>query len=275
MGGMNEIIKAMVKLAEELKVDIRLNTEVTKIEVQHKQVSIIKTTQGNVKADFVIAGADYEHVDQHLLDEPYRNYSKQYWNSRTMSPSSLLFYIGTNKKVKSIKHHNLFFDEDFEQHAEDIYTHPKWPAKPLFYVACTSKTDSTIAPVNGENLFFLIPVAPGLEDNDTIREQYFELMLNRFEKITGETIRDSIIVKRSYALNDFKADYHSFKGNAYGLANTLAQTAFFKPAMKARHINNLLYTGQLTIPGPGVPPALISGQIAAKEAIRYFKKQKV
>ncbi|MDB5111330.1 MAG: phytoene dehydrogenase [Mucilaginibacter sp.] len=272
MGGMNEIIKAMVKLAEELKVDIRLNTAVTKIEVSHKQVSIIKTTQGDVKADFVIAGADYEHVDQHLLDEPHRNYSERYWNSRTMSPSSLLFYIGTNKKIKSIQHHNLFFDEDFQQHAEEIYTRPEWPAKPLFYVACASKTDRTIAPENGENLFFLIPVAPGLEDNETIREQYFELMLHRFEKITGEKIRDSIVVKRSYALNDFKADYNSFKGNAYGLANTLAQTAFFKPAMKARHINNLLYTGQLTVPGPGVPPALISGQIAAKEATRYFKK---
>ncbi len=271
-GGMNEIVKAMVKLAGELKVDIRLNTEVTKIEVKNKQVSLIKTNCGHFTADFVIAGADYEHVDQHLLDEPHRNYSKKYWDSRTLSPSSLIFYIGINKKVKGIEHHNLFFDEDFEQHAHDIYTDPKWPVKPLFYVACTSKTDDSVAPENGENLFFLMPVAPGLEDNDTLREQYFNLLITRFEKITGENISDSIVVKRSYALNDFKADYHSFKGNAYGLANTLAQTAFFKPAMRAKHVKNLLYTGQLTVPGPGVPPALISGQIAAKEAIKYFGK---
>jgi len=272
MGGMNEIVKAMVKLAHELNVNIRLNTEVTKIEVKNKQVNVIKTNQGNFEADLIIAGADYEHVDQHLLDDPHRNYSKKYWDNRILSPSSLLFYIGTNKKIKGIKHHNLFFDEDFEQHAKDIYTHPKWPSRPLFYVACTSKTDSSVAPESGENLFFLMPIAPGLEDNDDIREKYFELMLNRFEKITGETIKNSIVVKRSYALNDFKADYHSFKGNAYGLANTLAQTAFFKPAMKAKHINNLLYTGQLTVPGPGVPPAIISGQIVAKEAIKYFKQ---
>jgi phytoene desaturase len=271
MGGMNEIVKAMVKLAEELKVEIKLNTEVTKIEVADRQVGCVKTTKGDLTADFVIAGADYEHVDQHLLDEPHRNYSKKYWDSRTLSPSSLLFYIGTNKKLKNIKHHNLFFDEDFEQHAKDIYTDPKWPDKPLFYVACASKTDTTVAPDGCENLFFLMPIAPGLDDNDTIREQYFNLMINRFEKITGEKIRDSIIVKRSYALNDFKADYHSFKGNAYGLANTLSQTAFFKPGMRAKHINNLLYTGQLTVPGPGVPPALISGQIAAREVVKYFK----
>jgi len=272
MGGMNQIVQAMVSLAESLGVEIKRNTEVTKIEVIGKQVDQVKTNNGNISADVVIAGADYEHVDQHLLDEPYRNYTKKYWDSRAMSPSSLLFYIGLNKKVKGIQHHNLFFDTDFEQHAKDIYTSPKWPDKPLFYVCCPSKTDSTVAPDGCENLFFLMPVATGLADKDQIREQYFELMLSRFEAITGEDIRDSIIVKRSYALNDFKADYHSFKGNAYGLANTLGQTAFFKPAMRNKHVENLLYTGQLTVPGPGVPPAIISGQIVAKEAMKYLKK---
>jgi phytoene desaturase len=273
MGGMNEIVKAMVKLAEELNVDIKLNTEVTKIDITNKQVNQVQTNKGIFKADFIIAGADYEHVDQQLIDNPSRNYDRKYWESRTMSPSALLFYIGINKKLGDIKHHNLFFDEDFEQHAKEIYTTPKWPEKPLFYVCCPSKTDSTVAPEGYENLFFLIPLAPGLEDTEALREEYFNLIVNRFENITGESIKSNIVVKRSYAMNDFKADYHSFKGNAYGLANILGQTAFFKPSMRAKHIKNLLYTGQLTVPGPGVPPALISGQVAAGEAIKYFKKQ--
>ena len=272
MGGMHEIVKAMVNVAEDLGVDIKLNTEVTKIDVTDSLVSKIQTSKGIFNADFVIAGADYEHVDQQLIAEPNRNYDSKYWDSRTMSTSALLFYIGINKKLGDIKHHNLFFDEDFEQHAKEIYTTPKWPEKPLFYVCCPSKTDDTVAPAGCENLFFLIPLAPGLEDSETLRESYFNLIVNRFEKITGESIKDHIIVKRSYAMNDFKADYHSFKGNAYGLANTLGQTAFFKPAMQAKHIKNLLYTGQLTVPGPGVPPALISGQVAAGEAMKYFKE---
>jgi len=275
MGGMNEIVKAMVNIAEENQVDIKLNTEVLKIEVEDEKVKYIITNNGMVEADFVITGADYEHTDQKLIDEPHRNYNRKYWDSRTMSPSSLLFYIGINKKLGDIKHHNLFFDEDFEQHAEDIYTKPQWPEKPLFYVCCPSKTDASVAPEGCENLFFLIPLAPGLEDNNELRGKYFNLIVDRFESITGESIKDSIIVKRSYAMNDFKADYNSFKGNAYGLANTLAQTAFFKPAMRAKYIKNLLFTGQLTVPGPGVPPALISGQIAARETMKYFTaKQK-
>jgi len=273
MGGMNEIVKAMVKIAEGYGVDIKLNTEVVRIEVADKKVSHIQTSKGVFEADFLIAGADYQHVDQQLLAGPYQNYNKKYWDKRTMSPSGLLFYIGTNRKINHIKHHNLFFDEDFEQHANEIYTMPKWPEKPLFYVCCPSKTDDSVAPEGCENLFFLMPLAPGLEDSEALREQYFNLMLDRFEKITGENLRDAILIKRSYAMNDFKADYHSFKGNAYGLANTLAQTAFFKPAMRAKHIKNLLFTGQLTVPGPGVPPALISGQVAAKEALKYFEQQ--
>ncbi|MGY4539720.1 phytoene desaturase [Mucilaginibacter sp. UYNi724] len=270
MGGMNEIVKAMVSVAESYGVDIRLNTEVTKIDVADCQAKTIQTKNGDYQADFVIAGADYEHIDQHVLNKSDRNYSEKYWDKRTMSPSSLLFYIGTNKKVEGIQHHNLFFDEDFELHAKEIYKDPQWPSKPLFYVCCTSKTDHEAAPEGGENLFFLMPIAPGLDDDETTREKYFKVMIDRFEAITGQSIRDNIVVNRSYALKDFKADYNSFKGNAYGLANTLAQTAFFKPSMRAKHIKNLLFTGQLTVPGPGVPPALISGQIAALEAMKVL-----
>jgi phytoene desaturase len=271
MGGMHEIVKAMVSIAKERGVKIKLNTEVAAINIENGYVQSVSTNNGDYPADIVIAGADYEYVDQHLIDEPYRNYSKKYWNTRTLSPSCLIWYIGINKKLAGMQHHNLFFDEDFEQHAKDIYTDQKWPQKPLFYVCCSSKTDPTVAPEGCENLFFLMPIAPGIEDSEAIRQQYLDLMISRFEKITGEKINENIILKRSYALNDFKADYHSFKGNAYGLANTLKQTAFLKPAMRAKKIKNLLYTGQLTVPGPGVPPAIISGQIAAKEAMKYIR----
>ncbi|MFD1257388.1 phytoene desaturase family protein [Mucilaginibacter terrae] len=272
-GGMHQIVKAMVQVAEGYGVDVQLNTEATKINIQNKTVTDIQTNKGVFKADFIIAGADYEHVDQHLIDEDHQNYTPKYWDTRTMSPSSLLYYVGVNKRVNNIEHHNLFFDEDFELHAKEIYTEPAWPTKPLFYVSCTSKSDDSVAPEGCENLFFLMPLAPGLHDDEALREKYFNIMLDRFESVTGEPIRDHIVLKRSYAMNDFKADYHSFKGNAYGLANTLSQTAFFKPAMRAKKIDNMLYTGQLTVPGPGVPPALISGQVAAQEAIKLLRKQ--
>ncbi|MBE7177421.1 MAG: phytoene desaturase [Mucilaginibacter polytrichastri] len=269
-GGMNEIIKGMVALANELGVRFELNSEVKKIGVKKARATEIVVNERSLETDFVIAAADYAHVDQHLLEKPYRNYNAPYWDSRTMSPSCLIFYIGLNKKLSNVQHHNLFFDQDFEKHAYEIYTKAQWPTEPLFYVSVPSVTDSSVAPEGCENLFFLMPVAPGLHDDDTLRERYFDLMIGRFEQITGNTIRHSIIVKRSYSLNNFVQDYHSFKGNAYGLANTLAQTAFFKPAMRSKKVENLLFTGQLTVPGPGVPPSLISGEIVARETLRLF-----
>ncbi|GGE54285.1 phytoene desaturase [Pedobacter psychrotolerans] len=271
IGGMHKIVSAMQTIAEQQGVKFLFNTTVSKIEVKDKIAKTIKTDKGNFNVDYVVGNADYHHIEQHLLDKPYRNYDEKYWESRTMAPSSLLFYIALNKKLKNILHHNLFFDQNFDQHAEEIYTDPKWPSKPLFYACCPSVTDDSVAPESCENLFFLIPVAPGLEDSEIKRAEYFEILADRFRDLTGNEIRDAIIFKRSYAMNDFVSDYNAFKGNAYGLANTLKQTAFLKPKMKSK-VTNMLYTGQLTIPGPGVPPAIISGQVVAKEIIKKLKK---
>ena len=271
IGGMHKIVSAMQQIAEEQGVKFIFNTEVNRIEVKNGKAEEVMTNKGNYKTDFIIGNADYQHIEQHLLDKPYRNYTADYWNSRIMAPSCLLFYIGLNKKLKNILHHNLFFDENFDEHAEEIYRKPQWPSNPLFYACCTSITDTHVAPEGCENLFFLIPLAPGLQDSDTEREKYFNLIANRFKDLTGNDISDNILFKRSYAMHDFVEDYHAFKGNAYGLANTLKQTAFLKPKMKSK-VTNLLYTGQLTIPGPGVPPAIISGQVAAKEIIKRLKK---
>jgi phytoene desaturase len=270
MGGMHEIVKAMVSLAQEKGVKILLNQAVRKIEIVDKMAQRVVTDTGIFETDVVIAGADYNHVETSLVDSAYRNYDDAYWQSRVMAPSSLLFYLGINKRVPRLLHHNLFFDEDFKRHAQEIYETPRWPSKPLFYASAPSKTDPGVAPEGCENLFLLIPVAPGLTDDDATREYYFDLIMTRLEAYVGENIRDHIVFKRSYAHNDFQQDYNAFRGNAYGLANTLRQTALLKPSLKNKTVNNLYYTGQLTVPGPGVPPSLISGLVVADEVAKEF-----
>lgn len=222
------------------------------------------------KADVIIASADYHHVEQKLLEEKYRNYSESYWKSRKMAPSCLMYYLGIDKKIEGLEHHNLFFDTPFDLHAEEIYDRPQWPTQPLFYSTCASKTDNTVAPEGKENLVLLIPIAVDIEDTEAIREKYFNIMVDRLEHLTGQSIKQHVIVKKSYAINDFKADYNSFGGNAYGLANILKQTAILKPSLKNKKVQNLYYAGQLTVPGPGVPPSIISGQVAAREVIKLL-----
>ena len=270
MGGMHEIVRAMVSLAEEKGVKMLLNQTVQKIDVVNGKATQVVTDEGIFETDVVVAGADYNHVETGLVTPENRNYDDAYWSKRVMAPSSLLFYLGVDKRIPRLQHHNLFFDEDFRRHAQEIYETPRWPSKPLFYASAPSKTDPTVAPEGCENLFLLIPVAPDLPDDDATRERYFDIIMTRLEAYVGENVRDHIVFKRSYAHRDFKSDYNAFRGNAYGLANTLMQTAFLKPSLKNKRVNNLFYTGQLTVPGPGVPPSLISGLVVADEVAKEF-----
>ena len=272
-GGMCKIAEAMTKLAQELGVRIITSSNVSAIDVTQNEAHAISFDGRTERFDAVVAAADYQHVESKLLKKEYRSYSDEYWNNRVMSPSSLLFYIGVNRRVKGILHHNLFFDEPFDRHAEEIYDEPAWPQKPLFYLCCTSATDPSVAPEGKENLFILIPVAPGLTSTEEQRMNYLKMCLKRIKQHTGEDLEADIEYVRSYAHEEFIQDYNAFKGNAYGLANTLTQTAIMKPRLKSKKVKNLFYTGQLTVPGPGVPPSLISGQIVADEVEKYFKNR--
>lgn len=262
-GGMYEIIVGMETLAKDLGVQIHTNQSVNKIIVSGKKASGIIANGMEILCDVVLSGADYHHSET-LLDKEHRQYSEAYWDKKTFAPSSLLFYIGFDKRLKNVEHHNLFFDTDFERHAEEIYDQPQWPSDPLFYANFPSITDSSMAPENCETGFFLVPIAPDLEDTPALRAQYLDLILNRFEARTGQEVRNNIIFKESFCVNDFIDRYNSYKGNAYGMANTLTQTAFLRPNLKSKKVKGLFFTGQLTVPGPGVPPSLISGKLVSE-----------
>jgi len=270
-GGMYEVIKAMKTLAERLGVVIHTNSPVEKIVVEGKNATSIMINGDKKSFDIVLSGADYHHSET-LLDKNYRQYSESYWSKKTFAPSSLLFYVGFDKKLKNVEHHNLFFDTNFETHAEEIYDNPKWPKDPLFYANFPSVTDASMAPKDCETGFFLIPIAPGIEDTEALRAQYFDIILSRFEKLTGQDVINNIIFKESFCVKDFIKEYNSYKGNAYGMANTLSQTAFLRPKLKSKKVDNLYFTGQLTVPGPGVPPSLISGKLVAQLINKYHNK---
>jgi phytoene desaturase len=272
MGGMTELVKGMQQLAMNLGVQFKFNESALSFEYQNKSISKVITDKNTYPTDAVIAACDYHHLETAVLASTYRNYTDDYWEKRKMAPSSILIYLGINKKLKNILHHNLLFDAPFDQHAQELYTQPQWPSDPLMYVNCTSASDPSVAPEGNENLMVLIPTAPGLIDTDEIKEAYFKKAMAKLEKHFGEDIESHIVYKRIYAAKNFIADYHAFKGNAYGLANTLDQTAILKPSIKNKHLHNLIYAGQLTVPGPGVPPAIISGKLAAQLTLKNLNK---
>ncbi|WP_299160165.1 phytoene desaturase family protein [uncultured Tenacibaculum sp.] len=266
--GMYKVIEAMVSLAVSLGVQFKTNATVEEISVTSIGEANGLIIDGDfVASDVILSGADYHHTET-LLPKAFKQYSEKYWEKKVFAPSSLLFYVGFSKKLQNVCHHTLFFDTDFDAHAKTIYDHPSWPKEPLFYASFPSVTDGSFAPTNKEAATFLIPLAPGIEDTQEIREEYFNIIIERLEKLTQQSLKELIIFKESYCVNDFIDDYNSYKGNAYGLANILTQTAFLRPKIKSKKVKNLFFTGQLTVPGPGVPPSLISGKIASDLIIK-------
>lgn len=271
-GGMYSIVDGMFTLAKELGVKFQFGEDAREIVIEKGVAKRVVTDKAAYEADAVISGADYQFTEMKLLPEACRNYKEAYWDKKVMAPSCLLYYVGLNKKLKQPVHHSLFFDVSFDQHGKEIYKDPKWPDEPLFYVSVSSVTDDSVAPAGHENIVFLIPVASGLKgDSEELREKYFQKIVHRMEKHLGESILDAVVYKKTYSVSDFVHDYNSYRGNAYGLANTLMQTAIFRPSCRNKKVRNLFYTGQLTVPGPGVPPSLISGEVVAKQVVRSLK----
>ncbi len=264
-GGMGKLVEAMEKIAEEQGVKFVFNEPVVDIKIADGNAKSVQTTKHTYPADIVVVNADYAYADQNLLEKQFRSYSPNYWEKRKIAPSAYLLYLGLDKKLKSLTHHNLYFHPQWENHFQQIFQNPEWPDEPSYYVCCPSKTDDSVAPKNYENVFILVPVAPGLEDTDEIREQYYDKVLDHLEDLIGEKIKDHVIVKRIFAHNDFSTRYNAYKGTALGLAHTLRQTAIFRPSHQSKKIKNLYYTGHYNHPGIGVPMVIISSHILAEK----------
>jgi phytoene desaturase len=272
MGGMYKLVEAMGDLAKSLGVKINTDSAVSKINISDSKVQSIVVKGDIIKTDVLLSGADYHHTEL-LMDKVFRNYSEAYWSKKTFAPSAVLFFIAFDKKIENVEQHSLFFDSDFNKHIDDIYSNPKWTDSPLFYASFPSISDSSLAPEGKESAIILIPIAPGISENKDKTEEYFENVITRLEEITNNSLRNHILFKETYSISDFVKDYNSYKGNAYGLANILLQTAFLRPKLKSKKLNNMFFTGQLTVPGPGVPPTIVSGEVVSKLIKKEFKNE--
>jgi phytoene desaturase len=262
-------------LGEEHGVKIKNNTDVTKIIVEDNSAKKIVTNNGEFDVDILLNTGDYESGEMDLLDKKNRSYPEKFWKKKMIAPSAFLIYLGLNKKVNNFLHHNFYFNSDWDRYFNQLFDNPEWPEDPSIYITVPSKTDPSLIPPGGELMTILVLVSPDLEDLESNREPYFDKVLKKVEDITGESIRDSIVVKRIVAHEHFKNTFHAYKGTALGLAHTLRQTAIFRPHHKSKKVENLYYAGHYTHPGVGVPVSIISAQLAAEKIVDDVKKDLV
>lgn len=267
-GGMYQIVQGIVALATELGVTIQTNTEISSLNIQHGNITEAIDKDGNrITADLFIANADYHHVETALLPNNYRSISAKQWKNKTISPSTLLFYIGINTKLKNSLHHNYYFSlETWDDHFNSLFgPQKKWPTGiPSYYFHATSKTDHQMAPIDGESIFVLIPVASGLADTEAVREDIFDRVVSHMELLTQTPIKKHIVFRKIHGQTEHTQLYNAYLGNNFGLAQTLFQTGAWRPYNKSNKVNNLYFVGHYTHPGIGLPMVLISGYVTAQ-----------
>lgn len=268
--GIGEIVNALTSLNAEHGVKIICGQTVRRIVTENGVAKKVVTDKGEFEADIVLVNADYQHAESSLLTEEAVSYPPAYWASRKMGPSAVLLYLGLDKKLNGLLHHNLYLDPSWDEHFKTLFDRPAWPKSFSYYVSCPSKTDPTVAPPGGENVFVLIPVAAGLEDTAAIRQDYCDRVISHLEKLLGEKIRDHLVYQQVFAQKAFTLAYNAYKGTALGLSHTLWQTAVFRPSHRSKKIANLYYTGSYTHPGIGVPMVMIAAQIVCQEIAKQY-----
>lgn len=269
-GGIRQIVNTLYSLAKSHGVEFVLGREVGKIDVVDGVARRVIADDMTIDSDVVVVNGDYAHAETQLLEPRYRTYDTAYWEKRTMTPSALIAYIGLDKKVESLTIHNVFLERDWSENFYQIFdtTRARWPDYASYYVHVPSRAEKSAAPLDGEALFILIPVAAGLKDSTEQRERLLSNILRDLENKTRERIINNIVFKQLFSISDFSTRYNAFKGSALGLAHTLRQTAFWRPRHRSKKVKNLYYTGQYTHPGIGVPLVLVSSQIVRRKILK-------
>ncbi|MFA9516316.1 phytoene desaturase family protein [Halopenitus sp. H-Gu1] len=263
-GGIGAVVDGIVELGSELGVEYVTDAAATAIEGHRGGFAVDAANGERYLADIVVSDADYAHTEQELLPPEKRQYTEEYWDSRTYAPSAFLIYLGVEGEVPELAHHTLVLPTKWSDHFEQIFEDPSWPEDPAYYLCVPSKTDDSVAPAGHSNLFALVPIAPGLDDDAETRERYRDRLLADIADNTGTDLRDRIVVEETFSVSEFADRYNSYRGSALGLAHTLSQTSLLRPSHASSAVDGLYFTGSYTTPGIGVPMCLISGQLTAE-----------
>ncbi|MCU0667201.1 MAG: phytoene desaturase family protein [Patescibacteria group bacterium] len=264
MGGFGEVVRQFENLAKDQGAKFVYSAEVDKIITNSNKATGISVNGKTINFDIVVANGDYHHIEQDLLPANKRSYTESYWQKRTLSPSAVLAYLGVDKKVTGLLHHTMFFDADWYGHFDKVFEHTEWSENPLFYVGTPSKTDPIVAPGGNENIIILAPMANGLNPTKKQKEDLIDSLIKRMENKINCKFSNNIVYKKIIDQDYFESSFNSYRGNAFGLAHSLRQSAVFRPRMQSKKLSNLFYVGQYTNPGTGVPMVVLSGKIIAK-----------
>jgi phytoene desaturase len=264
-GGMYELARALLRLADELAIDMYTGTEVSEVLVKHGYAHGVRTSDGrSFAADTVVVNADPRYAYDALLSGQERTAARL----RRLEPScsGFILLLGINQCYEQLTHHNIFFSQDYEREFAAIFQKGVPAVDPTVYVCATCVSDPQHAPPGHMNLFVLVN-APALNDRvcwEREANAYRETILRKLERMGLHDLQQHIVYEEIMTPADVQARYNAAGGAIYGLASNNPFAAFMRPPLRARGIEQLYFVGGGTHPGGGIPLVLLSGKAVAE-----------
>ncbi|GAA1495437.1 phytoene desaturase family protein [Paeniglutamicibacter kerguelensis] len=282
LGGFAKLVDAMAELCTKAGVKIVTGATAEGIDTvqtgRHTRVDSVRWSDSRgethrLDASVVVGAADLHHIESRLLPRKLRSSSDAAWKRRDPGPSAVLICLGIRGKLPKLLHHNLLFTQDWDENFGRIRRGEPLDTETSIYVCMPSATDPGVAPAGHENLFMLIPAPTlpewgtgGADGNGSEQvEAVADAALAQLAAWAGiPDLAERIVVRQTFGPGDFVNNVNAWRGGALGLAHTLGQSAFFRPANRSAKVEGLHYAGSSVRPGVGVPMCLISAEITAK-----------
>ncbi|MCX7735388.1 MAG: phytoene desaturase family protein [Candidatus Kapabacteria bacterium] len=269
-GGMYKLVEALQNLAMKLGVEINLNCEIKEILIEKKVAKGISYSGKKEYFDYIICNSDVVQTFNSLINGFEKE--KEKLNKLEPSLSGMLFLWGVKGKTDLLKHHNVFFSDDYFKEFKQIFDEQKAPDDPTIYISISSKSNPEHSPSNSENWYVLLnmPYLNPSQNWDFEVKKMRLTILNKLKKF-GLDIENKIEFERVLAPKEFYDLYRSNKGSIYGISSNSRMTAFKRPANRNRSIKNLYFATGSAHPGGGIPLAILSGKHCS-DLIQFYSK---
>jgi phytoene desaturase len=259
-GGMRALPDALSAAAEHAGVEFRYGAKVTGLDRRGDRVVAVDTDRGErINADAVVLTTELPDTYRLLGRTPRRLLPLR------PSPSAVVAHVGCRAVDREMPHHHIVFGDAWEQTFRDIIDDGVVMRDPSLLVTRPTAGDPTLAPA-GRDLLYVLAPAPNLlrgnVDWDAVGDSYTDSMISavtdRLPSLGADAELLRVVNPADWARQGMVA------GTPFALAHTFGQTGPFRPANIVRGIDNVVLAGSSTVPGVGVPTALISGRLAAE-----------
>jgi phytoene desaturase len=277
-GGTGALVRALVKLFEELGGELRLDSAVSSIAIEQQQGRTLHRVSSRHAAherfDLVVSNADVHHTYATLYQgAPTARRTAKRIARMDWSMSLFVLYFGTDRRYRDeVVHHTILFGPRYKELLSDIFQGSKLPDDFSLYLHAPTVTDESLAPPGCETFYVLSPV-PHLGnaklDWERIAPAYAERLLTYLEG-TLPNLRKHVVTKRWLTPQGFETDLRAYQGSAFSCAPTLTQSAWFRPHNRDPHIESLYIVGAGTHPGAGLPGVINSAKATTRVILQDF-----